>query len=91
MSTGTAVGYFLLFCSALYAVDNLLTLNPLKWLMAIVATPFSVGFSLIVLALSGAPQPTDEQIQWAVDGTLTFALLVFAGRAYQWFNQAARA
>jgi uncharacterized membrane protein YjdF len=87
MSLGTVFGYFVLLCGTLYSIDYLLSLNPLKWILAIAAVPFNLALGSAILVFSGSP-PTSQQIAWYIEATAVLAVLVFISRLYQWFQLA---
>jgi hypothetical protein len=87
MSLGTILGYFLVACATFGCLDQLLTLNPVKWIIAILGAPLSLLPGVAILVISGAP-PTTQQIIWYIDGTITLAALMFIARAYEQFELA---
>jgi amino acid transporter len=85
MNIGTVLGYFLVACTAFAFLDRILTLNPVKWVLAIIGAPFSLIVGCFVLVVSGAP-PTTQQIEWYIAGTAILGVLIFLGRLYEWFQ-----
>jgi hypothetical protein len=81
------LGYFLLVAGPMSFVSNLLTFNPLKWLIGILVMPVFIFLGFVVLALSGSPEPSSTEITWYVYGIPILAALVLVGRVFEFYRR----
>jgi hypothetical protein len=74
------IGYGILIVSPLGFLSRLMTFNPLLWIYGALVLAMGLVTGLVVLALSGAPQPTDQEIHWYVYGVAALGGLMILSR-----------